>query len=88
MINALPKLTDIKEMFILRVHVVMSACRLSKGNIGCISNVLNTQQDVQVVLNKLPLLLSDLLIFFARKSSPNNSNGCKDFHINRDRMFQ
>ena len=44
--DQLPKLNDIEEMFIARVHVVISMYRLSKGNIGYKGNVLNIQQDV------------------------------------------
>ena len=41
--NHLPKLTDIEEMLITRVHVVISVYRLSKGNIGYKANILNMQ---------------------------------------------
>ena len=71
----LPKLTDIEEMFIARVHVVMKVYRLSKGAIGCQGNMLNMEQDVVPVFNKLSLLPEDMPIFVARKNNPNAPGG-------------
>lgn len=66
-LNHLTKITDIKEIFIARVNVVIAMCRLSTGTIDYKGNTLNKQQDMQTVLTKLPLLSSDMLIFIVRK---------------------
>ena len=83
----LPKLTDIEEMFIARVHVVMKVYRLSKGVAGCQGNMLNVEQDVVPVFNKLPLLPENLPTFVARKNNPNAPGDYKDFKINRNNML-
>ena len=67
----LPKLTGIEEMLIARVHVVMKVYRLSKGAIGHQGNMLNMEQDVVSVFNKLPLLPEDSPVFVAKKNNPN-----------------
>jgi len=86
--NQLPVLNDIEEMFIAKVHIVMSVYCISKGNIGYKGNVLNMQQDIQSVLTQLPQLPSNLPIFVARKSNPNCPNGYKDFMINREKILR
>ena len=75
-------------MFIASAYIVMSVYCLSKGNIRYKGNVLNIQQDTQTVLNKLPLLSQELLIFVARKSNPNNPDRYKDFIINREKILR
>ena len=65
----------------------MSVYWLLKENIGYKENILNIQQDIQSVLTKLPLLLSDLPIFITHKSNPNCPNGYKDFIINREKIL-
>ena len=86
--NQLLKLTGIEEMFIARVYAVTSAHRLSKENIGYEGNTLNVQQDMQLVLTKLPLLPSNLPVFVAHQFNPNSPSRCKDFIINRERTLR
>lgn len=54
--NILPPINDIEEMFLARIHVVMTAFKLEKGALGYKGNVLNMQQDLQRVIDKLPLI--------------------------------
>ena len=75
-------------MFIARVHVVMKVYRLSKGSIGYKGNIINMEQDIQPVINKLPLIPSELPIFVTRKSNPNALYGYKDFMINRENILK
>ena len=84
---SLLKLTDIEEMLIARVHVVMKVCRLSKGNVGCKGNTLSVEQDIDMVIQKLPMIPEELPIFAARKPNPSNANGCKDFKINKQNIM-
>ena len=65
-INVLPKLNDIEEMFIARVHVVIKVYCLSKGSIGYKGNIINMEQDIQPIINKLLLILYKLLIFVTK----------------------
>ena len=83
----LPKLTDIEEMSIARVHVVMKVCRLSKGDIGHQGNMLNMEQDIISVVNKLPLLPEDFPVLVARKNDPSSPGDCKDLKINKENVL-
>ena len=83
----LPELTGTEQMLIARVHVVIKACRLSKGNIGHQGNMLNTDQDIIILINKLPFTPKDLPLFVARKNNPNNRDRRKDFKINRTNIL-
>ena len=40
----LPKLNDIEEFLISRVHVVMKVHRLVKGSVGCKGNIMNIEK--------------------------------------------
>ena len=42
----LPELSEIEEMLISRVHVVIKCYRLESGSIGCKGNVLNLEQNI------------------------------------------
>ena len=55
--NILPTFSNIEEMFIDRIHVVMKVFKLEKGAIGYKGNTLNIQKDLQLVIDKLPLVL-------------------------------
>ena len=88
MYHLLPELNDIEEMFITRVHVVMKVFQIGNGNIGYKGNVLNIEQDIQPVINKLPLIPSEMPIFVCRKSNPNSPSGYKDFNVNRDKILR
>ena len=59
-INDLSILNDIEEIFIARVHIVMAVYLLSKGTISYKGNILNIQQDMQSVLNKLKRLMEEV----------------------------
>ena len=50
------ELNNIKEMFIDQVHAVMKVCKLDKGRIRYKGNMLKIEQDLQLVINKLPLI--------------------------------
>ena len=49
----LPTLTEIEEMLIARVHVIMKCCRLHNGAVGYSGQVLNIKQDVQGFIDDL-----------------------------------
>ena len=83
MYHLLPHLSNIEEMFIARVYVVMKVYRLDKGRIGYKGNILNVEQDIQPVINKLPFLPSQMPIFICRKFNPNAPTGYEDFNINQ-----
>ena len=83
----LPNLRDVEEMFIARVHIVMKVHRLSKGAIDHQGNMLNMEQDLIAVIDKLTLLPEDFPMFDARKENPNAPGGCKDFNINKESML-
>ena len=80
----LPKLNDIEELFISRVHVVMKACRLAKVSVGHEGNVMKLELDMQPLINKLPFIAADLPVLIVRKlADSNNSNVYKDFKVNK-----
>ena len=54
----LPELNNIEEILITRVQPVMKVFKLEKGRIGYNGNVLNIEQDLQPILDKLPLIPS------------------------------
>ena len=59
LMHDLPVLTEIEEMFISRVHVVMQAYRLKGGRMGYKGNVLNIEQDVKKHLKPYLFLLTN-----------------------------
>ena len=60
-------------MFIAMVHVVMKACRQSKGNIGY--QMLNMEQDTISVTNKFPLLPKVFLFLWLGRIIPITRTG-------------
>ena len=67
---------------------VIKVFKLEKGRIGYKGNVLNMEQDLQPVLDKLPLIPSQMPIFVCRKSNPNSPNRYKDFKVSRDKILR
>ena len=65
-----------------RVSTVMKVFKLSKGHVSYKGNTLNMEQDIQPVIDKLPLTLAELPIFDARKNTNCNSTNLKDFKVN------
>ena len=79
----LPILSDIEEIIISKVFVVMRVYRLKWSNsVGYKGNVFNIEQDlndqVKHVCNVLPRLPAEVPYFVIRKDSSNVS-GFKDF---------
>jgi len=64
MYHLLPQLSNIEEMFIDRVHVVMKVYRLDKGRIGYKGNILNMEQDIQPVMTIAAVSLCTNIILF------------------------
>ena len=85
--HLLPKQNDIEEMLITCTHVVMKVFQIGNGNIGYKGNILNIEQNIQSIINKLLLILSKMLIFACRKSNPNSPNKYKDFNANRNKIL-
>ena len=56
--NLLLELNNIEEMFLAHMQPVMKVFKLEKGRIDYKGNVLNIEQDLQPVLDKLLLILS------------------------------
>ena len=52
----LPPLNDIEQIMISHVNTVMKVFKLSKGCVRYKGNILNIEQDVQSVIDKLPLI--------------------------------
>ena len=58
MYHLLLELNNIEEMFLACVQPMMKVFKLEKGRIDYKGNVLNIEQDLQPVLDKLLLILS------------------------------
>ena len=87
MYHLLPELNNIKEIFIPCMYIVIKAFQISNRNISYNENILNIEQDIQPVINKLLLIPSKMLIFVYGKSNPNACNGYKDFNISRNKIL-
>lgn len=87
MCHLLSEINDIEQMFIACVHIAMKAFQIGTGNIEYKSNILNIEQDIQPVINRLLLILSEISMFMCRKSNPNSLSGHKDFNVNRDKIL-
>ena len=83
----LPQLSEIEEMLIAQVHVIMKCYRLQNGSIGYKGQVLNMEQDVQGMVNSLPLRPETAPIVWIRKptkkKNDGNPAGFKDFRVRR-----
>lgn len=66
----------------------MNVCRLSKENISWKHDILNTEQDAHSVINKLPAIPEQLLIFAETKSNQSDLVGWKYFKTNRNNTMQ
>ena len=88
LMHDLPVLTEIEEMFISRVHVVMQAYRLKGGRMGYKGNVLNIEQDVKKTLETLPLSPNQLPVIIVRMKNQQNEEGFKDFRVRRNAILQ
>ena len=83
----LPKLNEIEELLISRVHDVMKVHLLEKGSMCYKGKVRTLEQDTQPLINTLLLMSADFLAFVVRKLiDPNNANVYKDFKVNRKNM--
>ena len=88
----LPILSDIEEIVISKVFVVMRVYRLKGSNsVGYKGNVLNIEQylndQVKNVCNLLPRLPTEIPYFIIRKYS-SNVLGFKDFKINLNNIHR
>ena len=71
----LPKLNEIEQMLIARIHPFMRVFRLHGGAVGYKGQILNVQQDITELMQQLPLLPSEIPCFIVQKlnqSSPSS----------------
>ena len=90
----LPKLSQIEQMLIALVHVIQKVYRLSNGQLGYQGQVLNVEQDISELVEKvcskpqsLPHFPEDLPMMIVRKIISGGEDGelpqYKDFKCNR-----
>jgi len=81
----LKELSEIEEMLIAQVFVVMSVYRLRGGQNGYRGNVINFPQDIHEFTKQLPRHPSSLDVLVIRRST-NESTAHKDFHVRREKV--
>lgn len=81
------ELNNIEQMFITRVNVVMKEFQIGNSNISYKGNVLNVEKEIQPVINRLPLIPSEIPMVKYRKSNPNSPSGNKYFNVSRDKIL-
>ena len=83
----LPKLSQIEEMMIARVHVIMSCYRLEAGTVGYKGSVLNCEQDPTTTINNLPTSPHDIPVVIIRKINVNKPENYKDFRVKKNNII-
>jgi len=66
----------------------MKVYKLDKGRIDYKENILNIEQDLPPIMNKLSIIPSKLPVFICRKSNPNLPPRYKNFKINRNNILR
>ena len=84
----LPKLNEIEQMLIARIHPFMRVFRLHGGAVGYKGQILNVQQDITELTQQLPLLPSEIPCFIVRKPNQSSPLGHRDFLVNRNKIIQ
>ena len=84
----LPKLNEIEQMLIARIHPFMRVFRLHGGAVGYKGQILNVQQDITELTQQLPLLPSEIPCFIVRKPNQSSPIGHRDFLVNRNKIIQ
>jgi hypothetical protein len=77
-------LTDIEEMVIARAFPIMKIYCLKNGQTALQGNILNVEQDVRQLFNRLPLRLSNLPAIVVRKPDGQAPQGYREFKVQRD----
>src|SRR5581483_11805034 len=84
--DELKALTEIEQMLISQVFIVISVYRLREGQTGYRGNVINFPQDVLGFTSQLPRNPSTLDVLVVRRQSPNDPNAFRDFSVRRSKV--
>ncbi|CAG8734062.1 10885_t:CDS:1 [Rhizophagus irregularis] len=84
--DELQGLTNIEEMLIAQVFMVMSVYRLRGGQNGYKGNVINFLHDVREFTRHLPRNPSSLDVLVVRRKLANDISGFRDFIIHRKKI--
>ena len=82
----LKDLTQVEEMLISRICPIMRIYRKHGGQRGYKGHVLNSPQDVQSFLNRLPSEVADLPVLVVRRHGANETH--RDFTVRRHRVLE
>ena len=84
--DELKGLTEIEEMLIAQVFIVMTVYRLRGGQTGYRGNIINFPQDIKEFTKRLPRHPSTLDVLVIRRQSANDSTAFRDFNVRRSKV--